>query len=148
ATAIWDGVDLEKRLAEPRCFSLGHLFFPKSFLATPWKLYNAGGPNKWTANYRTYFLHLSSRIAGRYPDLYQCEYIVSLLESITLVAARETIRPRAIYFDDKHQDFVVFADYLVPHDATITLSPKEFDLVLNDGEGLHNNGGLMSYITR
>lgn len=32
-TLCWDGVELEKRLTEPRCFSLGHLFFPQSFAA-------------------------------------------------------------------------------------------------------------------
>lgn len=68
-TSIWDGVDLEKSLSEPRCFSLGHLFFPKSFSVIPWKLFNTGSPNKWTANYKTYFLHLNSRISGKHPDL-------------------------------------------------------------------------------
>ncbi|MDB6172080.1 MAG: hypothetical protein JWL59_1391 [Chthoniobacteraceae bacterium] len=63
-TKTWDAVDIEKRLQEPRCFSLGHLFFPQSFAATPWKIYNKGAPNKWTAHYKGYFLHLSSRIAG------------------------------------------------------------------------------------
>ncbi|HXK40346.1 MAG TPA: hypothetical protein VJ837_05965, partial [Candidatus Paceibacterota bacterium] len=147
-TAVWDGVDLEKRLAEPRCFALGHLFFPKSLLETPWKLYNSAGPNKWTAHYRTYFLYLSSRISGRHPDLRECEFIVSLLEAVKPTGPHEAIRPRAIYFDDKHQNFVVFADYLVPDDQKPTLSPKDLDVVLNDGDGLHNENGWMSYITR
>lgn len=146
-TLCWVGVDLEKRLNEPRCFSLGHLFFPKSFAATPWKLYSTGAPNKWTAHYKTYFLHLSSRISGGYPNLRECEFIISLLEQIKVVGENETIRPRAIYFDDKHQCFTVFADYLVPHKQTPSLSPKDFNAVLNDGEGLHSAGGAMWYTT-
>ncbi|WP_254513740.1 restriction endonuclease [Anatilimnocola floriformis] len=146
-TAIWDGVDLEKRLAEPRCFSLGHLFFPRSFAATPWKLYNAGAPNKWTAHYKTYFLHLSSRIAGKYPNLSECEYIISRLESIKPKAEHEVIRPRAIYFDDKHDQFKVFADYLVPRDTMPSLLPDAFESALHDGYGLHSDGTGMWYIT-
>jgi hypothetical protein len=147
-TAIWDGVDVERRLAEPRCFSLGHLFFPRSFAATPWKLYNAGAPNNWTAHYKTYFLNLSSRISGRHPDLAECEYIVSVLEKIRPKAEHEAVRPRAIYFDDKHGNFTVFADYLVPRGKKPSLSPKEFNDVLKDGEGLHTDSETSWYLTR
>jgi hypothetical protein len=64
---IWDSIDIEKLLAEPRMFSLGHLFFPKSFASTPWKLYNSGSPNHWTAHFKGYFLVLSNRISGNHP---------------------------------------------------------------------------------
>lgn len=146
-TKIWDGVDIEKRLQEPRCFSLGHLFFPTSFTNTPWKIYNKGAPNKWTAHYKTYFLHLSSRIAGRYPGLRECEYIIGLLETIHPTGESEAIRPRAIYFDDKHEQFTVFADYLVPHKQQPALRPSDFNAILNDGQGLHSDSGTMWYIT-
>jgi Restriction endonuclease len=146
-TAIWDGVELEKRLAEPHCFSLGHLFFPKSLETTPWRLYNTGAPNKWTAHYKTYFVHMSSRISGSYPNLDESEYIISLLEQIKAKGESEAIRPRGIYFDDKHQTFTVFADYLVPLNQEPSLSPKDFNAVLNDGQGLHSSGETMWYIT-
>lgn len=146
-TAFWDGVELERRLAEPHCFSLGHLFFPKSFAATPWKLYNTGAPNHWTAHFKTYFVHLSSRISGRYPSLRECEHIISLLERIQAKGEHEAIRPRAIYFDDKHTEFTVFADYLVPLKQDPSLSPNDFNTVLNDGQGLHSNDGAMWHIT-
>jgi hypothetical protein len=146
-TAIWDGVDLEKRLAEPRCFSLGHLFFPKSFTATPWNLYNTGTPNKWTAHYKTYFLHLASRISGRYPNLAECEFIIALLERIKPKGEHEAVRPRAIHFDDKHEQFMVFADYLVPRGKDPSLSPMDFNTILNDGQGLHSDGTSMWFIT-
>ena len=146
-TAIWDGVDLEKKIGEPHCFSLGHLFFPKSFASRPWSLYNTGAPNKWTAHYKTYFVHLSSRISGRYPDLHECEYIISLLEKVKPKGKHEAIRPRAIHFDDKNENFTVFADYLVPHNQKPSLLPKDFNSILKDQQGLHTEDGGMWFIT-
>lgn len=146
-TRVWDGVDLEKKLSGPRYFSLGHLFFPHSFRQTPWKLFNRGLPNRWTAHYRTYFIHLSSRISGSYPNLDECEFIISRLEMIKPTGEGEAIRPRAIYFDDKHQTFTAFADYLVPHKHVPSLTPKSFNIVVRDGQGLHTRDGGSWYTT-
>jgi hypothetical protein len=55
------------------------------------------------------------------------------------VGSGEAIRPRAIYFDDKHGTFTVFVDYLVPRDQKPSLQPSGFNCVLRDGEGLHSN---------
>lgn len=141
-TAVWDGVDLEKLLHEPRCFALGHIFFPESYASTKWKLYNKGAPNKWTAHYKSYFIHLASRIAGAYPNLLECEYIISVIEQIN-PRKEEAIRPRSIYFDDKHEQFVVCLDYLVPEGSEPSLTPRDFNEVMNDGDGLHttSDGG-------
>lgn len=139
-TSVWDGVYLENRLNEPRCFALGHLFFPNSFAATPWRLYNTGSPNRWTAHYKNFFVHLSSRISGSYPDLGACEYIVERIDGVGPLAEHESIRPRAIYYDDKHEDFTVFLDYLVPCDNEPSLKPSDFNAVLQDGCALHNDG--------
>lgn len=147
ATQVWDGIELERRLYEPRYFSLGHLFFPKSFSSTQWRLYNAGSPNHWTANYKTYFVHLSSRIAGSHPNLTECEHIISRLECVKSLGPDEAVRPRAIYFDDKHENFVVFVDYLVPSNKKPTLQPSDFNAVLNDGYGLHSDGQVEWYTT-
>lgn len=141
-TKIWDAVDIEKRLQEPRCFSLGHIFFPRSFSNTPWKIYNKGAPNRWTAHYKSYFLHLNSRIAGQYPDLNKCRIIIERLETITPNDKFEAIRPRAIYFDDKHTEFTVFADYLVLHNQEPSLRPSDFNIVLGDGQE-PRSGGVM-----
>jgi len=138
-TKIWDGVDIEKRLAEPRLFSLGHIFLPKSFSSTPWKLYSRGAPNLWAAHYKSYFLHLSSRISGRYPDLQECEFIIGRLEQVKIKGQGEAIRPRAIYYDDKHDTFAVFADYLVPRNQEPSLQPSDFNKVVRDGAGLHSD---------
>lgn len=88
-THVWDSVDLEKMLQSPRFFALGHLFFPKSFSSRPWKLYNRGSPSQWTAHYKSYFLHLNSRIAGMHPSLTECEFFVQKLEGIVPQGSHE-----------------------------------------------------------
>lgn len=145
-TTYWDAVDIERRIREPRSFALGHLFFPRSFEATPWQVYNDGSPNRWTANYKDYFFHLCSRISGKYPDLAECEIIVDRLESIS-IGPGERVRPRAIYFDDKHEEFTVFADYLVPSDSQPQLKPSHFQAHLLDGTGLHSGKSGSWYAT-
>lgn len=143
----WDSVDIEKRLQEPRFFSLAHVFFPQSMAAVPWKLYNRGSPNRWTGHFKTYFLHLNSRIAGSHPDLKDCETIINRLESVTIKGADEKLRPRAIYFDNKHEQFMVFADYLVPKGAVPSLLPGDFEEILKDGESLYQDDVASWYST-
>lgn len=57
----WDGVELEKRLYSPRTFPLISLFFPLSSRSMSWQIYNTYSPSFWAANYKDYFLYLSSR---------------------------------------------------------------------------------------
>ena len=144
---VWDSVDIEKLLTEPRLFSLGHLFFPQSFSNTPWKLYNSGSPNRWTAHYKSYFLVLSNRISGKHPSLPVCQDVVARLEGVP-IGFEEQVRPRAVYYDDKHDDFTVFADYLVPRDKEPTQKPSGFEKVLHDGEGFYSEGNVSWFPTR
>lgn len=146
-TKVWDGVDIEKALMEPRFFSLAHLFFPKSMSFTPWRLFNRGAPNLWTAQYKSYFLHLSSRVAGTHLNLKDCETVIGKLETVPIDKRHECLRPRAIYLDDKNENFTVFADYLVPEGKKPTLRPIEFNNVLRDGYGLYDDGKASWYTT-
>lgn len=131
-TAVWDGVELQKRLYAPQGFPLAHLFFSRSMARTPWRIYNTGSPSNWTAHFKQYFLHLGCRDSGQYPDLSAVEVIIERLEKIKPRGIDETIRPRAAYFDDKHSQFMVFADYLIPENASPSLTPRDFDRVLHD----------------
>jgi hypothetical protein len=70
----------------------------------------------------------------------ECEFIIARLESIKPTGQFEAIRPRAIYFDDKHCQFTVFADYLVPHGQEPSLRPSDFNATLEDGQALHTDG--------
>jgi hypothetical protein len=146
-TKVWDCVDIEKMIFQPQFFALGSLFFRESFRAIPWMVYNSGTPNKWTGNYKDYFIHLSSRVAGTHPQLKACEDIIAKLEQIGPLGENEYVRPRGIYFDDKHEQFYVFADYLIPRDKSPTLKPSNFDKILQDYHGLYSDDSSMWYIT-
>ncbi|OQA02834.1 MAG: hypothetical protein BWY69_00815 [Planctomycetes bacterium ADurb.Bin401] len=158
ATQYWDGVELEKRLHKPGTLGLVHHFLPKSARCLGWTIYNTDSPSFWAANFRDYFLYLSSRTANTFPDLNECQFIIDRLETVPLpdpgldVLAyldKQYLRPRAIYFDNKHEQFYVFADYLVPTKTKpqSILSPADFNVVLQDCRGLHSDKRGMWYIT-
>lgn len=144
---IWDSVELEKRMQEPRCFALGHIFFPKSFSVIPWKIYNRGEPNKWTAHYKDYFILLTSRIGGQHPYLGDCEAIIKKIEAITGLGENEYLRPRSIYYDDKHDDYTVSLDYLYPRGSEPTFDNNFFNKSFNNGMGLYHDDQWMWKIT-
>jgi Restriction endonuclease len=151
-TTYWDGIEIERRLDTPATFPLITLFFPVSARARPWRIYNTDSPSFWAANYKDYFVYLSSRTANTFPSLEEVETIIHRLESVPLPPGedwqRHILRPRAIYFDNKHENFVVFGDYLFPHDKgdeVVTL--HEINRILRDGEGLHRDGMASWYPT-
>jgi hypothetical protein len=146
----WDGVEIEKRLMQPRAFSLTSIFFPKTAASIPWSVYNAGSPSFWCGSHGGHFFYMSSRVPAGVPTLPDMERIVQMLNAIPLAPAndlgeRERLRLRAVYFDNKNENYLVFADYLVPvahpsrgggvlvqsHDAGSLLKQ------LNDGYGLY-----------
>lgn len=146
-TAIWDCVEIEKRLSEPRGFALAHIFFPNSMRHTPWRIYNMESPSRWAARYKDYFVYLSCRDSSHFPPLSKVEIIVQRLEQIRPNQTCELIRPRAVYFDDKYSVFSVFADYLVPKDSPPSLSPRDFEGSLHDWGELNSDDITMCYNT-
>lgn len=133
---FWDAIEIEKRLFKPHLFFLIYHFFG---IDVGWKIYNANSPSFWAANYKDYFIYLSSRMEIGFPNLKDAEEIVKKLEAIDL-PEEQRLRPRAIFYDNKHDQYMVFVDYLVPHkDATI-LTPNQVNTFLNDGEGLYSDG--------
>jgi hypothetical protein len=153
-TKCWDGIELEKRLGTPATFPLLHLFFPRSSAGRNWQVYaSETQPAFWAANYKDYFIYLSSRIAHTFPNLKDVEEIVRRLESVHVPKPGEFrnhyLRPRAVYFDNKHENFHVFADYLYPQgkgQEPIT-SPEVLDDILKDGWGLYTDGVSSWYTT-
>jgi hypothetical protein len=150
-TVFWDGIELEKRLNVPDLFPLIHQFFPKSSKAQPWKIFATDSPSVWAAYYKDYFVYLSSRIANAFPELEEVECIARKIEEIPLPGhdhEKHYLRLRAVYFDDKHEQFSVFADYLFPRDhAKECLSPEEINRYLKHGWGLHSDETGMWYLT-
>jgi hypothetical protein len=145
-TACWDSVELEKRLTEPRAFPLAHQFFPKSMAGKPWQVFNMGTPARWAAHYKDRFVYLSTRISSSFPSLELVERALKKLDEVK-VGTQEHLRPRAVYFDDKHEQFYIFADYLVPKRAAPRRKPSYFQEILKDWEGLVSYGGAMAHLT-
>lgn len=148
----WDSVELEKRLSAPQTLALVYLFLPISAKTNPWHIYATYSPSFWAANYKDYLLYLGSRTAHKFPSLADVEEIVRRLESIKLPDGEDWnchyLRPRAVYFDDKHEQFSVFADYLYPEKrGAEILPPSELNNVLRDGMGLYNDDTSMWYLT-
>lgn len=150
-TTFWDGVEIEKRLNIPELFPLVHQFLPESAKTQPWKIYATQAPSVWAANYKDYFLYMSCRIGHSFPPLTEVEAITAKLESIALPGdgwSQHYLRLRAVYYDDKHEQFSVFVDYLYPRkDVRKVLSPKAIDTVLKSGRGLHSDGIGEWYMT-
>ncbi len=132
-TKFWDAIEIEKKLLYPNTFDLIHTFFPESSKYYQWKVYNAYSPSFWAANYKTYFLYLSSRDASTFPDLKSVEEIVDIFENVKIYEdtnysyASHEFRIRAVYYDNKHCTFTVFLDYLYPKNCSIEniLKPNE-----------------------
>lgn len=151
-TKYWDGIEIERRTDNPSTFPLRSLFFPVSVKGQPWRIYNTDSPSFWAANYKDYFLYLSSRTANTFPDLAEVEYIVERLEAVKLPVEEDwdkhIIRPRAVYFDNKHDTFTVFADYIFNHKRKREpVWPDHIDSFLQDGQGLRSDGHSMWHLT-
>jgi len=151
-TTYWDGIEIEKRLNTPSTLPLIHLFFPDSGKEIGWTIYNTNSPSFWAANFKDYYIYLSSRTSNIFPSLKEVEEIIRRLESIPLPKGKDWehhyIRPRGVYFDNKHEQFVVFADYLYPRGESETvLKPDAINDILQDGMGLYSDGNGMWYLT-
>lgn len=150
-TTFWDSIEIEKRLTSPKCFGLIHTFFPKSAKNYLWKIYNAYSPSFWAANYKDYFLYMSSRDANTYPELKDIETMVAKLEEIPVFKDTEYgwnshyLRIRAVYYDDKHDSYSVFADYIFPRNCNKEniMKPKEINSYLKTGQGLYSDDESM-----
>ena len=151
-TKVWDGIEVEKRLNTPTTLPLIHQFFPESAKQFTWQIYNTNSPSFWAANYKDYFVYLSSRLTSSFPSLKDVEEIIKRLEAIKLPEGEDWrhhyLRPRAIWYDNKNEQYFVFADYLYPTGSLKNvLGPEELNAYLKDGEGLYSDGEGMWYLT-
>lgn len=153
-TQVWDHVEIERRLDDPRLFSLAQIFFPESTKATKWRLYNAGLPNKWTANYNGCFVILICRVGGEPPPLSDCAAIIDGLRSMEKKKEgepwweQEEVRPRLLFWDDKFTQFRAYADYILPSgNASPLQTPQDFADRLNNGMAWEANGEYVSPCT-
>jgi len=136
-TRFWDSIEIENRLLKPQTFELIHTFFPISSQKYQWKVYNTHSPTFWCANFKEYFLYLSSRYASTFPDLNDIEKFVNIFERVKIFSDIDNpynshiLKIRAVYFDDKHSTHTIFLDYLFPKDCS-EKNIKEKDELKNE----------------
>ncbi|MFB7475911.1 restriction endonuclease [Kitasatospora sp. NPDC056184] len=111
-THVWDGVELERMLTTPRGWAVAQRFFPVSAEASGWKIFATNEPNRFIGITQGFYIRIANR-HGRALG-FQLGSITDRLDrvaSIELPVGHE-IRPRGVFYDDKHGGFVWYFDYL------------------------------------
>ena len=110
--AYWDAVRIERLLRTPRGWPIAQQFFPVS--AAGWSIFATEHPNRWIANYKGYYFHLSNRI-GSNSDVH-LDSIASRLAEVEAISLPDEhfIRLRGVYYDDKNARYTWFLDYMRP----------------------------------
>jgi hypothetical protein len=116
ATAIWDAIEIEKRLRTFPTLTLVQIFLPKTARSLEWTIFASATPSLWAAFFKGYFFYLACRDAHLFRPLAEVEQIVQALEQVACDAGVDSLRPRAIYLDDKNSNYLVFVDKLVGDD--------------------------------
>ncbi|MFD3903547.1 restriction endonuclease [Streptomyces sp. CB04723] len=111
-THVWDGVELERMLATPRGWAVAQRFFPVSAEASGWKVFATSEPNRFIGITRGFYL----RVANRHGSAvgFPLKWIDERLDRVASIAlpVGHEIRPRGVFYDDKHGGFVWYLDYL------------------------------------
>jgi hypothetical protein len=157
---VWDSVDIERRLMTPRTYSLMQIFFPETTQSLHWTVFNAGTPTFWCGSHAGHFFYMSSRIPAGVPRLKDMEEILKRLQAVRLAepgkfGQQEHLRMRGVNFDNKNENYMAFADYLVPTKRAAfgneimqqTQTAQGILRALNDGHGLYSDGQHSCYST-
>ncbi|MCD8050692.1 MAG: restriction endonuclease [Clostridiales bacterium] len=122
-TAFWDCRALERQLLVPENWSIVNLFFPISSKRLGWQISKIDS-YFWHANYNGNIFYFALRI-GTNCDYY-LKYIAERLDELESLDLPKNhyIRLRAVYFDDKYTNFLLYLDYLLPQG----ISEEDFDL--------------------
>ena len=142
-TRVWDHIELEARLNKPNTISLVSIFLPKTAAALPWKIWDTASPALWAAEYKGYFLYLAAKEPTLFPAIKDVEAIVEKMERVLPPGSgqhRHCIRPRAVYFNDYHRQYRVFADYISPRgDEANIIQLNNVHRILENGQPLYPN---------
>lgn len=134
--SYWDAVKIEQLLATPRNWAIAQRFFPRSASVGGWQIYGTDRPNRWIANYRGYYFHLTNRIGSAHEHhLPAIQKRVSEIEAIALPTTH-AIRIRNVYYDDKNGAYTWYLDYMYPHDQRPALSTARLADQLGDGDAI------------
>ncbi|MFI1524224.1 restriction endonuclease [Kitasatospora cineracea] len=128
-THIWDGVELERMLTSPRGWAVAQRFFPLSAEASEWRVFATGEPNRFIGITRGFYIRISNRHGSGLG--YQLDSITQRLDKVASIGlpVGHEIRPRGVFYDDKHGSFVWYLDYLY---GTPGWQPMEIEPPMNE----------------
>lgn len=119
STAIWDCTTIEMELLKPQNWDIAMTFFPQSVLNSGWQI-STMKPGMWFVSYGGYVFYLCERIANNYnhsiEDIEKC--IKHINKKSEGLPDNVKYRLRAIYFDDKNMNYLVYLDLLIPEDIS------------------------------
>src|SRR5215218_507748 len=112
-THVWDGVELERMLATPRGWAIAQQFMPVSAQAAGWRVFATESPNRFVGITRGYYIRMANRHGSGKNFL--LESIDERLDAIDALDLPEghAVRPRGVFYDDKHGSFTWYLDYLM-----------------------------------
>lgn len=114
-TQFWDCIYLERELLKPTNWNIANMFFPKSLSACGWNI-SSIEPSFWYATYKGNIVYIASRIGTNISlSLPEIEKRIEYINQIDLPKGH-IMRIRAMYFDDKHTNYKMYLDYLLPRE--------------------------------
>ncbi|HBC98190.1 MAG TPA: hypothetical protein DC053_00555 [Lachnoclostridium sp.] len=147
-THFWDCRFLEKELLKPINWNISNMFFPKSMIASGWRI-STLEPSFWHANFKGNVFYMAARIGTNYNFfLNDIEERLNDLSSMKLPDGH-LLRLRAAYFDDKYTNYKLYLDYLYPMEKDETEyniddtveEIEKFDII----EGVSYEYDIMTY---
>ena len=111
--AFWDCKTLERQLLVPENWSLVNMFFPNSSRLIGWQLSKID-TYFWNASFQRNIFYIALRIGTNCNCcLNNISALIAELNQLKL-PKNHYIRIRAVYFDDKYSNYLIYLDYLVP----------------------------------
>jgi hypothetical protein len=128
---FWDAVILERLLSTPQQWGIVQRLMPISGGA--WRLYATDNTNDFIAHHRGYVFHLTNRIGSDVE--HHLPTVAARIVDIEALGLPEGhhIRPRAIWYDDKHGVYKWYIDYLYPSNQHRKISAGALKYALQDG---------------
>lgn len=112
-THFWDCRSLERELLKPANWGIANMFFPRSLASSGWNI-SAVESSFWQAVYQGNIMYIASRVSTNCNFfLDEIEKRIGHIHQLQLPEGH-ILRVRAMYFDDKYTNYVMYLDYLLP----------------------------------
>ncbi|MBN9256746.1 MULTISPECIES: restriction endonuclease [unclassified Mesorhizobium] len=146
-TGYWDATHVERLLSTPQNWAIAQRFMPVSAAESSWNISNTTEPNRFVANYKGYHFGLSNRIGSSARMHFgSIERRIEEMESIKL-KDNHFLRIRAIWYNDKSNEYIYYIDYMFPNREETEYSSKDIEKSLGDGWAL-DDGQIYGFDVR